>query len=124
MIRRPPRSTLFPYTTLFRSVVMLLFLLGHEYDRDVHEANFRFYEPRTTHDSSLSPSFHALAAARSGDLETAKRYFERAANLDLDFAHGVTAAGGVHLAALGGMWPAPVFRFVGAFVRGVGPRFE
>src|SRR2546427_2514744 len=32
MIRRPPRSTLFPYTTLFRSVVYLsrLALLEHE----------------------------------------------------------------------------------------------
>src|SRR3712207_8891678 len=28
MIRRPPRSTLFPYTTLFRSVVCLLGLVG------------------------------------------------------------------------------------------------
>src|SRR2546426_9456232 len=28
MIRRPPRSTLFPYTTLFRSVLRLLFDLG------------------------------------------------------------------------------------------------
>src|SRR2546429_6029427 len=28
MIRRPPRSTLFPYTTLFRSLE--LFLAGHE----------------------------------------------------------------------------------------------
>src|SRR2546430_11798975 len=28
MIRRPPRSTLFPYTTLFRS--RLLLFLGHE----------------------------------------------------------------------------------------------
>src|SRR2546430_16813046 len=27
MIRRPPRSTLFPYTTLFRSVVLLPFQL-------------------------------------------------------------------------------------------------
>src|SRR3712207_7409455 len=26
MIRRPPRSTLFPYTTLFRSIVALAFL--------------------------------------------------------------------------------------------------
>src|SRR3712207_7629768 len=26
MIRRPPRSTLFPYTTLFRSVLVLLLL--------------------------------------------------------------------------------------------------
>src|SRR3712207_9005498 len=28
MIRRPPRSTLFPYTTLFRSLVVLLGTLG------------------------------------------------------------------------------------------------
>jgi trehalose/maltose hydrolase-like predicted phosphorylase len=105
-------------------VIMLLFLLGDDFPREVHEANFRFYEPRTTHDSSLSPSFHALAAARSGDLETAKRYFERAANLDLDFARGVTAAGGVHIAALGGMWHALVFGFGGMFVGGKGPWFE
>jgi trehalose/maltose hydrolase-like predicted phosphorylase len=105
-------------------VVMLLFLLGDEYPREVHEANFRFYEPRTTHDSSLSPSFHALAAARSGDFRTAKRYFERAANLDLDFSRGVTAAGGVHIAALGGMWHALVFGFGGMFVEDGGPRFE
>src|SRR5256885_12589266 len=28
MIRRPPRSTLFPYTTLFRSVAPLAFMRG------------------------------------------------------------------------------------------------
>src|SRR3712207_6875034 len=28
MIRRPPRSTLFPYTTLFRSIGTILFWLG------------------------------------------------------------------------------------------------
>jgi kojibiose phosphorylase len=105
-------------------VVMLLFLLGDDFPREVHEANFRFYEPRTTHDSSLSPSFHALAAARFGEFEIAKRYFERAANLDLDFSHGVTAAGGVHIAALGGMWHALVFGFGGMFVEDEGPRFE
>jgi trehalose/maltose hydrolase-like predicted phosphorylase len=105
-------------------VVMLLFLLGDAFPREVHEANFRFYEPRTTHDSSLSPSFHALAAARFGEFEIAKRYFERAANLDLDFSHGVTAAGGVHIAALGGMWHALVFGFGGMFVEDEGPRFE
>src|SRR5690349_23391717 len=32
MIRRPPRSTLFPYTTLFRSVVC------HEHERDADVA--------------------------------------------------------------------------------------
>src|SRR2546430_3925843 len=28
MIRRPPRSTLFPYTTLFRSLIMAIAALG------------------------------------------------------------------------------------------------
>src|SRR2546427_9493782 len=33
MIRRPPRSTLFPYTTLFRSIVCLgRTLSGHHHD--------------------------------------------------------------------------------------------
>src|SRR3712207_8623982 len=32
MIRRPPRSTLFPYTTLFRSGVFLADSVTHEHD--------------------------------------------------------------------------------------------
>src|SRR5256886_13495112 len=36
MIRRPPRSTLFPYTTLFRSVFGRLTVVhGHNYTLDV-----------------------------------------------------------------------------------------
>src|SRR5438105_13805839 len=34
IIRRPPRSTLFPYTTLFRSQAILLGILGHDRGRD------------------------------------------------------------------------------------------
>src|SRR2546429_10032864 len=33
MIRRPPRSTLFPYTTLFRSQTSLRVKLGYRYSR-------------------------------------------------------------------------------------------
>ena len=56
---------------------------------------------------------HALVAARLGDMLEAEHYFQKAANVDLDFEHGVTAAGGVHIAALGGMWQALVFGFGG-----------
>src|SRR3712207_8665540 len=35
MIRRPPRSTLFPYTTLFRSELAVRALGGHEHPRVV-----------------------------------------------------------------------------------------
>jgi kojibiose phosphorylase len=105
-------------------VVMLLMLLGDRYPRHVWEANYRFYEARTSHDSSLSASVHALMAARLGDLTDAERYFRKAANIDLDFEHGVTAAGGVHIAALGGMWQALVFGFGGVMVTDEGLSFE
>lgn len=105
-------------------VIMLLFLLGDRYPRAVHEANFRYYEPRTAHDSSLSASFHALAAARMGEYELAERYFLKASNIDLDFTRGVTAAGGIHIATLGGIWQALVFGFGGMYIEAEGPRFE
>src|SRR5688572_32342106 len=34
MIRRPPRSTLFPYTTLFRSVDSIIFISCRHLDRE------------------------------------------------------------------------------------------
>src|SRR5258708_8426171 len=37
MIRRPPRSTLFPYTTLFRSAQELIGTERHEKRRDIEE---------------------------------------------------------------------------------------
>src|SRR5256885_13162594 len=58
MIRRPPRSTLFPYTTLFRSgfllVLLLRFRLGHEIDRPTRQ---------------LRGESHVLSASTDGDRE-------------------------------------------------------
>ena len=104
-------------------VVLLLALLDERYPLAVQQANFSYYEPLTVHDSSLSPSVHALVAARLGELETAERYLAKASMLDLDFDQGVTAAGGVHIATLGGIWQALVFGFGGMTVAGGQPRF-
>src|SRR3712207_8937389 len=35
MIRRPPRSTLFPYTTLFRSAFSMIYQDGADYGRKI-----------------------------------------------------------------------------------------
>src|SRR5256886_5212594 len=62
MIRRPPRSTLFPYTTLFRS------LLGTR-DRARVSARCRFLASRRRHDSIRRRRFcrsHHGAAAGAG----------------------------------------------------------
>lgn len=91
-------------------VVMLLALLWERFTPKVREANFRYYEPRTDHGSSLSPPIHALVAARLGDLALAEHYFRRAADIDLANNMG-NAAGGVHMAALGGLWQAALFGF-------------
>ncbi|MGE5358752.1 MAG: glycoside hydrolase family 65 protein [Bacteroidales bacterium] len=88
-------------------VVALSALLWDEFPRHVHESNFRYYEPRTAHGSSLSPALHAMIAARLGDDVLFHRFFRQAAEIDLANNMG-NAAGGVHIAALGGLWLAAV----------------
>src|SRR5258708_26677720 len=41
MIRRPPRSTLFPYTTLFRSLALVVFHLDCNFDMRIDEPKIR-----------------------------------------------------------------------------------
>src|SRR2546425_10301688 len=41
MIRRPPRSTLFPYTTLFRSLLVQIYAPNEDEDEEEKD---RFYE--------------------------------------------------------------------------------
>src|SRR3712207_7627419 len=56
MIRRPPRSTLFPYTTLFRSVGAVHLQLAHQHVED----------PRVHRLGDLQP--HRRAEAATGQL--------------------------------------------------------
>ncbi len=97
-------------------VLMAICLLWDRFPGAVREANFRYYEPRTSHGSSLSPAIHALVAARLGDGALAARYFSQAAEIDLANNMG-SAAGGVHAAALGGLWQTAVFGFAGVRMR-------
>lgn len=75
-------------------------------------AAFRYYAARCDHDSSLSPGFHALAAAHLGDLETALAYFRETAAIDRVDVE-VSSGAGVHMAAQGGLWQAAVLGFGG-----------
>jgi trehalose/maltose hydrolase-like predicted phosphorylase len=97
-------------------VVALSALLWDKWPVIVHEANFRYYEPRTAHGSSLSPALHALVAARLGDEALAQAYFRQAAEIDLANNMG-NATGGVHMGALGGLWQAATFGAAGLQAR-------
>ena len=62
---------------------MLLHLLGNEFSQQEIETNYHYYEKRTLHGSSLSPSIYAIMGLKVGDDSKAYRYLRRAAMLDL-----------------------------------------
>jgi kojibiose phosphorylase len=104
-------------------VLMLGVMLPDEVDPETQAANYRYYEPRTSHGSSLSPAMHALVAARVGDLDDALSYFHLAGGVDLDNRMG-NAADGVHIATMGGLWQAAVFGFGGVRADGDAVRID
>jgi len=93
-------------------VVMAMFLLPEEFSDDLARANFDYYDPITTGDSSLSSPIQAAVAARIGHSDLAIDYFRHAAFLDLANLAGNTADG-VHMATAGGVWQALVSGFGG-----------
>jgi trehalose/maltose hydrolase-like predicted phosphorylase len=97
-------------------VVALIALLPEAFPDATAEANFRHYEPRCAHGSSLSAAMHALVAARLGDAEMALRYLRETAALDLD--PDPNSAGGIRIAGLGGLWQAVVLGFGGVELAG------
>lgn len=104
-------------------VLMLAHMLPELMAPEVVRANYRYYEPRTTHGSSLSPAIHASVAARIGEPEDAAAYFRMAAAIDLDDRMG-NAALGIHMATMGGLWQAAVVGFGGLTASDDGVRFD
>ena len=97
-------------------VVALLGLLPEEFPGYSAAENFRYYEPRCSHGSSLSGAMHALVAARLGYSDLALRYFQHSVAIDLADTHTMIA-GGLHMAALGGTWLTAIFGFAGLSLR-------
>ncbi|MFN8597066.1 MAG: glycosyl hydrolase family 65 protein [Anaerolineae bacterium] len=98
-------------------VVLALFLLGHLFTLEEKKKNFDFYEPLTTHDSSLSTAVFSIMAAELGYHDKAYRYFLSTARMDLDDCHGNTKDG-IHAANMAGTWMCVVNGFAGMRVHG------
>ena len=97
-------------------VVALMALLPEEFPGAMAERNFRHYEPRCAHGSSLSSGFHALVAARLGDPEMALHFLRQTAALDLEL--DPNSAGGVRIAGLGALWQSIILGFAGLDLMG------
>src|SRR3712207_7754068 len=80
MIRRPPRSTLFPYTTLFRSFIVLLlsgtyltFFFDASMQEVVYEGSYaplRGVEMSAAYDSALQLSFDVRSEEHTSELQS------------------------------------------------------
>jgi kojibiose phosphorylase len=105
-------------TTLLKQpdILMLLYILPDQFSDEIKKANYDFYEPRTMHKSSLSPSIHSIMGIEIGNTEKALQYFERSAYVDLVDNQGNTEWG-MHIASAGGTWQAVVFGFGGMRVK-------
>ena len=98
-------------------VVQLFALHPDAFDPEIVARNWEYYEPRTQHGSSLSPSVYAVVAARLGNVAQAERYFSRSLMIDLldtnKAVSGGTFIGGIHTAACGASWQIAVLGFAG-----------
>jgi trehalose/maltose hydrolase-like predicted phosphorylase len=97
-------------------VVALIALLPEEFPDGSAATNFRHYEQRCAHGSSLSTGMHALVAARMRDAAMALRYLRKTAATDLDL--DPNSAGGVRIAGLGALWQAVIVGFAGLDLMG------
>ncbi|WP_277990882.1 glycoside hydrolase family 65 protein [Enterococcus ureilyticus] len=91
-------------------VLQGIYFFGERFSRAEKERNFLFYEPMTVHESSLSPSVHAILAAELGMEEKAVEMYQRTARLDLDNYNNDTEDG-LHITSMTGSWLAIVQGF-------------
>ncbi len=99
-------------------LLQLFALLDDKFSPEIMRANYDYYEPRTEHGSSLSPSVHSIVASWAGYPDEAYRYFMEGSTIDLYNASkkvmsGGSFLGGIHTAAAGGVWQMIVKGFAG-----------
>lgn len=92
--------------------VLALLLLNDKFSPQQKKNNFDFYEPITTHDSTLSACIHSIIANEVGYSDKALQYFNEVVRMDLDNRHNNTQHG-IHTACMGGAWLCMVQGFAG-----------
>lgn len=92
--------------------VLAEFLLSDKFSLEQKRSDYDFYEPITTHDSSLSTCVFSIMASEIGYQDKAYQYFMNTARMDLDDYQGNTK-NGIHAANMAGTWLCVVNGFAG-----------
>lgn len=94
-------------------VLTLITLFRNEFTHEQIKIAYEYYEPITTHDSSLSPVIHAMIALWLKKDEEVNKFLQQALELDLNYESKGGAADGIHIANCGAVWQLMVFGFAG-----------
>jgi len=97
-------------------IVLLLYLFPDRFSPELKQKNYRYYEARTMHKSSLSPCIYAIMGLEVGDHKRAYDYFMKTSYIDL-MDLNKNAHEGIHAAATGGAWMTIIHGFAGMKVR-------
>ncbi|SMO67204.1 maltose phosphorylase [Saccharicrinis carchari] len=89
-----------------------IYAFEEEFTNEEIERNFNFYEPRTVHESSLSPCVHSILATKIGRIEKAYEMYLRTSRLDLD-DYNAEVHEGLHITSMAGTWMSIVEGFGG-----------
>ena len=93
-------------------VLMMLYLYNSSFSSQVKEVNYRYYQPRTIHESSLSPAIHSILAAELNRMQEAMDLFGFATRLDLD-NYNCNTREGLHITSIAMAWANIVYGFGG-----------
>lgn len=93
-------------------VLELMLLFPNEFTRKQLIKTYEYYEPITTHDSSLSAAVHGILAAWTGKMAEAEKFLKKVMDIDMS-PDKKGAAEGVHIANCGGLWQMVVYGFAG-----------
>lgn len=104
-------------------VLQGIYFFENDFSEKEIRRNFDFYEPRTVHESSLSPCVHVVLATKLGKLEKAYELYLRTSRLDLDdYNHEVHE--GCHITSMAGTWLSVVEGFGGMRVKNDSLHFD
>jgi alpha,alpha-trehalose phosphorylase len=108
---------LYKHQVLKQADTMLSMMLLDYDDMSILEDSFNYYEPITTHDSSLSKCIYSILAFKLKKYDLACSFFEKVLETDLLNTQKNTSHG-LHVANMGGSYLGFVYGVVGLRIKG------
>lgn len=117
--KNKPFGSFVPQEKIYRSqcikqadTIAMMIMFPNEFTDKQVKIAYDYYKPMTTHDSSLSPAVHTMAANRICNVNDVNNFMELTLGVDLSLDR-FGAEDGIHIANCGFLWQLIVNSFMG-----------